>query len=553
MKSKKIANICMICAIVLIVLSGILVVLNIQGQFDKLDSDSLLLTDCRGIIMLERNGISYTTSDKTVLREDDRITCKTGSTAKVLVNDGYLILGEGSQIEIAESVNSHFVMNVDKGEVFVNVTNGISLEFDGKKIDIADAVACLSVRKGAQSISVYSGNVLDAQAGQIVEWIHGEVSVRECSINSLNDFNIAQIRKINETKTLFFSNEELDELETMRLAEMSTDFEFVQDEKFDEKIQSGDMTESDEATKSDEATESDETAKSDSTKNADDSEHKKEQKSDETKKSEKTQKSEKPEKTPWSEKTKKPKKNNKTETTNPGSADNTNTIEHPENNDISDTTTNQKTKNNSEINKNPGNSKKPEVINKPVATNKPNITNKPAATKKPNITNKPAATNKPNITNKPTATNKPVATNKPAQDSNNLSCTITIRCDTILDNRDNLEPSKSEFVPENGCILPSVKVEFDKDDTVFDVLKEVCETYKIQIEYSWTPMYESYYIEGINNLYEFDCGYESGWMYKVNGWFPNYGCSSYELKDGDNIVWCYTCVGLGADVGAEGW
>ena len=39
-------------------------------------------------------------------------------------------------------------------------------------------------------------------------------------------------------------------------------------------------------------------------------------------------------------------------------------------------------------------------------------------------------------------------------------------------------------------------------------------------------------------------------MYKVNGWFPNYGCSSYTVSDGDNIVFCYTCNGLGADVGA---
>ena len=39
-------------------------------------------------------------------------------------------------------------------------------------------------------------------------------------------------------------------------------------------------------------------------------------------------------------------------------------------------------------------------------------------------------------------------------------------------------------------------------------------------------------------------------MYKVNGWFPNYGCSSYKLEDGDTIVWCYTCKGLGTDVGA---
>ena len=61
-------------------------------------------------------------------------------------------------------------------------------------------------------------------------------------------------------------------------------------------------------------------------------------------------------------------------------------------------------------------------------------------------------------------------------------------------------------------------------------------------------MYGSYYIEGINQLYEFDCGQNSGWMYCVNGWFPNYGCSSYTVEDGDVIEWRYTC-DLGSDVG----
>lgn len=128
-------------------------------------------------------------------------------------------------------------------------------------------------------------------------------------------------------------------------------------------------------------------------------------------------------------------------------------------------------------------------------------------------------------------------------------CTITIRCDTILDNLDNLDDGKEAYVPANGTILATSSVEFEDGETVFDVLNRVCEYAGIQIEYSWTPMYNSYYIEGINNLYEFDCGNESGWMYKVNGWFPNYGCSGYYLEDGDNIVWCYTCNGLGADVG----
>lgn len=132
-------------------------------------------------------------------------------------------------------------------------------------------------------------------------------------------------------------------------------------------------------------------------------------------------------------------------------------------------------------------------------------------------------------------------------------CTITIVCDTILDNLENLDDGKEAYVPENGCILDTSSVEFEDGETVFDVLTRVCEYAGIQLEYSWTPMYNSYYVEGINNLYEFDCGNESGWMYKVNGWFPNYGCSSYMLEDGDAIVWCYTCNGLGADVGGKAY
>lgn len=130
-------------------------------------------------------------------------------------------------------------------------------------------------------------------------------------------------------------------------------------------------------------------------------------------------------------------------------------------------------------------------------------------------------------------------------------CTITIRCDTILNNKENLEESKAPYVPKDGVILPVTTVEFAEGETVFDVLNRVCEAADIQIEYSWTPLYDSYYIEGINHLYEFDCGFESGWMYKVTEWFPNYGCSAYELHGGEEIVWSYTCTGLGTDVGAE--
>ena len=84
---------------------------------------------------------------------------------------------------------------------------------------------------------------------------------------------------------------------------------------------------------------------------------------------------------------------------------------------------------------------------------------------------------------------------------NILTCTISIRCDTILDNMDNLKEGKNKYVPSNGVILSSSTVQFVEGETVFDVLKRACSYAGIQLEYSYTPLYESYYIEGINNLY----------------------------------------------------
>ena len=129
-------------------------------------------------------------------------------------------------------------------------------------------------------------------------------------------------------------------------------------------------------------------------------------------------------------------------------------------------------------------------------------------------------------------------------------CTITVRCDTILSNMGNLKEGKEGYVPSSGVVLKTTKYKIDGDDTVYDILIRALDDAGIQYEYSWTPMYNSYYIEGINNLYEFDCGEQSGWMYKVNGVYPNYGCSSYTLKNNDVISWNYTCNGLGEDLGA---
>lgn len=130
------------------------------------------------------------------------------------------------------------------------------------------------------------------------------------------------------------------------------------------------------------------------------------------------------------------------------------------------------------------------------------------------------------------------------------TCTISIECTAVLNNLQDLESEKLAIIPPNGIILPPAEVEFSEGETVFDVLKRVCREEKIPLEYSFTPIYNSSYIEGINNLYELDCGPLSGWVCRVDGKYLRYGFSSVEISHGENIEVRYTC-DLGRDVGEE--
>jgi len=129
-----------------------------------------------------------------------------------------------------------------------------------------------------------------------------------------------------------------------------------------------------------------------------------------------------------------------------------------------------------------------------------------------------------------------------------LTCTISIDCSTILNNMDMLLEDKVSVVPSDGVILAEQTVDFTEGESVFDVLLRVTKENKIHMEFMNTPIYKTAYLEGIGNIYEFDCGELSGWQYRVNGVFPSYGCSRYILQPGDKIEWVYTC-DLGKDVG----
>ncbi len=158
----------------------------------------------------------------------------------------------------------------------------------------------------------------------------------------------------------------------------------------------------------------------------------------------------------------------------------------------------------------------------------------------------PAGTETP--ASAPVQTAAPAETPEPEETPGENTVTMSISCAALLDHMDWLDPDKRELIPEDGWILKPVTVPLEEGDSVFDLLRRVTREYKVHMEYSMSPMYGSAYIEGIFNLYELDAGAGSGWMYSVNGWYPNYGCSGYALEPGDVVEWRFTCE-TGEDIG----
>ncbi|MEA4962946.1 leucine-rich repeat protein, partial [Lutispora sp.] len=101
-----------------------------------------------------------------------------------------------------------------------------------------------------------------------------------------------------------------------------------------------------------------------------------------------------------------------------------------------------------------------------------------------------------------------------------------------------------------GYVLEPTRVEFTDGEAVWDVLKREMDNREIKYKHKSYEQYGSVYIQSIAGDGEFDHGSGSGWMYNVNGWYPDHGVSLYKLNDGDVVAFRYTC-DLGADIGAD--
>ena len=96
-----------------------------------------------------------------------------------------------------------------------------------------------------------------------------------------------------------------------------------------------------------------------------------------------------------------------------------------------------------------------------------------------------------------------------------------------------------------GQILAKTSIPWEEGMTAFSVLQKVTREHGIQMEFSGGET--NAYIEGIANLYEFDSGPLSGWMYRVNGKAVQKSSSACSLSPDDFVEWLYT-LNMGKDL-----
>jgi len=128
--------------------------------------------------------------------------------------------------------------------------------------------------------------------------------------------------------------------------------------------------------------------------------------------------------------------------------------------------------------------------------------------------------------------------------------TLSVRADMLLSDMDLLDREKHELIPNDGVIFHETEIIFTAGESVFDVLQREMRNAGIHMAFRRPPMLDSVYIGAINNIYEFDAGALSGWVYRVNGEVPTISASMYFLQPNDFVEWLYT-LDLGRDIGAD--
>lgn len=128
--------------------------------------------------------------------------------------------------------------------------------------------------------------------------------------------------------------------------------------------------------------------------------------------------------------------------------------------------------------------------------------------------------------------------------------TVLAECSTVLSHMDIIDPAVNppEVVPEDGVIIARCEVSLPEGATAFDALTAAARKQRVRVDYTGSAY--GTYVRGIGYVTEFGFGELSGWMYTVNGEFPDVSVSDRVLGSGDVVEFRYTC-DLGRDVGDD--
>ena len=91
-------------------------------------------------------------------------------------------------------------------------------------------------------------------------------------------------------------------------------------------------------------------------------------------------------------------------------------------------------------------------------------------------------------------------------------------------------------MPSDGVMVSGLSLELTPGQTAFDALQQT----GLALDYSGSPSRKDVYLRGIGGLYQKDCGPSSGWVFSVNGVYPNTSCSKVALSDGDVVSFQFT-------------
>lgn len=122
-----------------------------------------------------------------------------------------------------------------------------------------------------------------------------------------------------------------------------------------------------------------------------------------------------------------------------------------------------------------------------------------------------------------------------------ITVTVLAECAAALDNMESIDErvNTADVIPADGVVIAYCEASLPEGATAYDALTLAARQQKVRVDGSGTVY--GVYVSAIGHIAEFGFGDMSGWLYSVNGEYPEVSCGEYRLHDGDAVEFHYTC------------